>query len=120
MSEPRYKKFQLQTHEIKPLATGRGSCIATDMITVGGRKVAFMYREEPDNDIDSGWRFMAGYESPEYMDDADNLAIFDLNTIANYDPEIIPFLDAPIGASFEREGGTGPFTAVQDFGRPDE
>ena len=48
------------------------------------------------------------------MDDAANLAIYDVNTIANYDPEIVPLLDAPIGSAFEREGGTGPFVAIEE------
>ena len=84
------------------------------MITVDGRKVGFMYREEPDNDVDSGWRFVSGFESQEYMEDAENHAIYDVNTIANYDPEIVPLLDAPIGSAFERENGTGPLLEVDD------
>lgn len=108
------KKFALLADQIRPLAEGHGGCFATDMITVEGRKVGYMYREEPDNDIDSGWRFMADRESPEYMDEAANHAIYDVNTVANYDPEIIPLLNAPVGSVFEREGGTGEFVAVQD------
>ena len=119
MSDPAKKKFRLKAHEIKPLATGRGGCIASDMITVDGRRVAFMYRQEPDNDVDSGWRFMSGFESREYMDDASNHAAYDVNTIANYDPDIIPFLDAPIGSAFERPGGKGKFVEVHDFDPPD-
>jgi len=45
---------------------------------------------------------MSGYESQEYMDEPTNHAIYDVNTIANYDPEIVPFLNAPIGSAFER------------------
>ena len=108
------KKFALRADQIRPLAEGHGGCFATDMITVEGRKVGYMYREEPDFESDSGWRFMAGRESPEYMDDADNIAIYDVNTVANYDPDIIPLLNAPVGSVFEREGGTGGFVAVED------
>jgi hypothetical protein len=104
------KKFALRAD----LAPNRGGCIATDMITVEGHKVGYMYREEPDNDIDSGWRFMSGRESPAYMDDAANLAVYDVNTVANYDPDIIPFLDSPVGSTFERADGTGAFAAVED------
>ena len=32
-------------------------------------KVGYCYREKPDGDWDSGWRFTAGDESEEYMDD---------------------------------------------------
>lgn len=106
------KSFLIPGEEIQTLATGHGACIASDLITVEGRNVAFMYRESPDNEADSGWRFLSGYESPEYMDDADNHGAYDVNTIANYDRDIIPFLKAPHGSAFERLGATGPFVEV--------
>jgi hypothetical protein len=107
------KTFKIQSDKIRPLATKHGACIASDMITVEGKKVGFMYREAADFDVDSGWRFMSGYESQDFMDDADNHAVYDVNTIANYDPGIIPFLKSPIGSAFERVGGTGPFIEVE-------
>jgi hypothetical protein len=110
------KQFALRADQMKPLAMNRGDCLATDMITVEGRKVGYMYREEPRNDQDSGWVFTAGRESQAYMDDADNHGIYDLNTIANYDPDIIPFIDAPAGTAFERAGPSGGLTQVE--GRP--
>lgn len=96
------KNFKLKAEQIKPLAMRHGSCIATDMITVEGKPVGYMYREEPNNPQDSGWCFMSGYEPQEYMDEPGNHAIYDVNTIANYDPEIIPYLKTPIGSAFER------------------
>ena len=77
-----------------------------------------MYREAPDSDVDSGWRFLSGDESQAYADEASNFAMYDVNTIANYDPEIIPFLNAPVGSAFERKDGTGPFAEVHDFDPP--
>jgi hypothetical protein len=94
--------FKLSSEQIRPLATGRGGCFATDRITLDGLKVGFMYRATPDDAGDSGWRFFSGEESQDYVDDPRNLAIYDVNTIANYDPDIIPFLDAPAGTAFER------------------
>lgn len=108
------KNFLLRADQIKPLAEGRGGCYASDMITVGGYKVGYMYREEPDLDVDSGWRFMSGHESQEYVDNPANLAMYDVNTIANYDPDIIPLLGAPFGSAFERVDGSGPFVAIVD------
>ena len=109
------KTFWLPPEAIKPgLAAGRGSCIATDLITVQGNRVGFMYREAPDNDLDSGWRFFAGSETQEYLDNPEHLAIYDVNTIANYDPEIIPLLDSPHDIAFERDSQTGDFVRV-DF-----
>jgi len=120
MLELRRKSFRLQDQELTPLAPGRGNCIASDLITREGQKVAFMYREEPDSELDSGWRFISGLESEEFMADADNHAICDCNLIANFDPEIVPLLDAPVGVIFEREDGSGPFVEVLDFVVPRE
>lgn len=108
------KKFKLSADEIKPLAEGRGACFTTDMITVEGKSVRYMYREEPDNDMDSGWRFMSGHEDVEYMDNPDNHAIYNVNTIANYDPSVIPFLDAEVGLVFEKVPGAKDFVLVED------
>lgn len=77
------------------------------MITVKGNRVGYMYRQLPQNKCDSGWVFTAGTESQEFMDDANNHGIYNINTIANYDPEIIPLLDSPAGSAFERKNGVG-------------
>ncbi len=109
------KQFRISKDQIKPLAEGYGGCFATDMITVEGYPVRFMYREAPDNDIDSGWRFMSGYEDDLYMDNPANHAVYDVNTIANYDVSIIPFLDAPEGSAFEKNPESEQFLAVTDW-----
>ncbi len=70
-----------------------------------------MSRERPDGDWDSGWRFFSGLESEEYTNDPGNFAIDDVNTVANYDPEIIPWLDSPVGSAFAREGRSEPLVA---------
>lgn len=107
------KKFALAASDIKPLAEGRGSCIASDRITVEGQPVGFMYRDPPDNDIDSGWCFLSGDETQEYLDEPGNLGLYDVNTIANYDPAIVSHLDAPPFSAFERQAGTNEFVAVR-------
>jgi hypothetical protein len=120
VANPRNKKFRLAASDIKRLAPGHGGCIASDMITVDGRHVGFMYREEEDFEGDSGWRFMSGYESEEYSDDPNNAAVYDVNTIANYDPKIIRYLDRPVGSAFERETMEGEFSEVFDFDPTEE
>ena len=106
-----HKTFQLAADQIKPVAIGYGSCLATNRITVDGAAVGYCYREDPDTPEDSGWRFFAGDESQEYTDDPDNLALYDVNTIANYDPAITVLLEAPPGSAFERDG-SGQFVPV--------
>jgi hypothetical protein len=97
------KQFKLSANEIRPLVTGYGSCIATDRITVDGLRVGYMYREAPVNASDSGWHFFSGDESQEYVDNSSNLAIYNVNTIANYDPEITSILDKAIGTAWTRD-----------------
>jgi hypothetical protein len=116
---PKDKPYRIAEEKIKDVAVGYGGCFATDMITIHGRKVGFMYRRKPERDQDSGWRFMSGFESDEYMNDPSNHSIFNVNTIANYDPEIIPLLDSPAGSAFERKEGEGPLVAVLDFEAPE-
>jgi hypothetical protein len=82
-----------------------GGCIASDRITVDGRQVGSMSRESPQNPADSGWVFLSGDEPQEYLDDPNHLAIYEVNTIANYDPTIIPFLYALPGQRFDRVAG---------------
>jgi len=62
-----------------------------------------MYRETPNNNMDSGWRFFEGTEDDIYTNDANNIGIYKLNTICNYDPDIIPFLKAKFGTAYIRD-----------------
>lgn len=106
------KKWAVPGDQMKELLEdweGADGCIATDRILVDGSPVGYMYREEPDNGWDSGWRFMAGDETREYMDNADNSGIYKLNTLCNCDPDIIPLLTSPYGTAFIR-GEDGSFS----------
>ena len=98
------KKFILPASAIQPLVAGSGSCIASDMITVYGYQVGYMYREKPMSDLDSGWRFFSGNETQAYVNNPDNLMMYDINTIANYDQAIIPYLEMAIGTELQRVG----------------
>jgi hypothetical protein len=57
----------------------------------------------------SGWHFFAGDESQDYADNSDNFSIYEVNTICNYDPAIIPYLDSNPGSAFGRIEGTDIF-----------
>ena len=80
-------------------------CIVSDRITKEGFKVGYMYREAPDEDNpDSGWRFLAGNEDEAYMNESSNHSVFSINTICNYDRDIIPYIHAEIGSVYIRTG----------------
>lgn len=108
------KKYKLEPEEIQRLIPKSGGCLATDKITVEGESIGFMYREKPDFKNDSGWRFLSGSESQVYADNSDNWAIYDTNTIANYDRTIIPYLEYPIDSELERVEGTEAFKLIED------
>lgn len=112
------KKFLKSKEEMKELLKNweePEGCIATDRITVDGCKVGYMYRELPANESDSGWRFMAGDESEEYMANPANSGIYRLNTICNYDEDIISFLHSPFqNAYFRDENGEFKWEEWQD------
>ncbi|MCH5325313.1 MAG: DUF2185 domain-containing protein [Eubacterium sp.] len=108
-SQPQEKTYCISAEDIRPLLTdwqGANGCIASDRITVDGCKVGYCYREQPDpekEDWDSGWRFLAGDESDEYINNANNSGIYALNTICNLDPDIMIFLNSPYGTAYGRD-----------------
>ena len=83
--------------------------MASDRITVDGLKVGYMYRESPRNNSDSGWTFMSGDESQEYADDPHYWAMYEVNSICNFDGDIIPYLDSPGGSHLGRIHNTERF-----------
>lgn len=81
-------------------------CIVSDKITKEGYKVGYMYREDPTPNMpDSGWRFLVGDENEDYMNDSNNHHVFAINTLCNYDPSVIPYLNSKIGSAYIRVEG---------------
>ncbi|MCI9027061.1 MAG: DUF2185 domain-containing protein [Lawsonibacter sp.] len=113
---PRKKEFKLWAPEFKLYLTdweGPSGCLATDHITVLGKRVGWCYREQStEGRPDSGWRFFSGEEDEAYTSDPEHTEVYDLNTICNYDPDILPLLTAPIGTAYAR-GADGKFYAEQ-------
>ena len=106
MEEKKYKRRPEQNIE---LVKNMGYCLASDKITVEGLPIGFMYREVPEEEMDSGWRFLSGTEEQDYIDDPINSNIFDVNTIANFDQAIIPYLKMAYGSEMERIPGEDKF-----------
>ena len=92
-----------------------GYVMATKMLVDGRRKVRFMYRETPDGPQDSGWRFFCGDEDNEYVNNPENIGIYDINTLLGIDKSILPYLQATEGSAFEREDENACFTMSQDI-----
>ena len=106
------KRFKIKSEEIKDLIPSMGYSFVSDKITVDGMPVGFMYREKPFEKDDSGWRFVSGTEDENYLDDTNNSMVFEVNTVANYDQAIIPYLKFKIGSELERVEGTNVFREI--------
>jgi hypothetical protein len=89
-------------------------CFVTQRILKDGAMVNYLYRDEPDSENDSGWRFMANDESDDYMDDPRNIAFVSVGLVLSKDDSFIDLLDAEAGASFARDPLTKAFVAIPD------
>ncbi len=100
-------------HADKP---SMGLCLVSNLISFEAKKVGYMYREEieEDSEDDSGWRFLVGTETQEYVDDEKNSKVFEVETIADFDPAILAYLHLPEGSELERIEGTDTFKIIQD------
>ena len=91
-----------------------GFVLTTNRVAKERQKVGFMYREEA-KAPDSGWRFFAGTEDQEYVDNPDNIHQYDISTIIDIDPSIQPYLSSYPGVAFEKVENAARFDIVDDF-----
>ena len=97
-----------------------GFVLATKMLVEGKRRVRYMYHEETTNHQDSGWRFFCGDEDDEYVNNPDNIAIYDINTILAIDKSIFPYLNCTTGVALEREDENSTFVVSDNFNTDEE
>ena len=108
------KEFIIDPEQIKDLIKPMGYSIVSNMISQDGMPVSFMYREEPFDEEDSGWRFLSGTETEEYLDEDTNSKAISVNAVANHDPAIIPYLRKPEDTAWERVADSDEFTQSED------
>lgn len=91
-------------------------CFVTNRILIDGARVGYLYREAPDDERDSGWRFTANDESDEYMEDSKNLAFVSIGAVLSRDDSFIHLLDSPEGSSFAFDVRTQSFIELDGDG----
>lgn len=75
-----------------------------------------MYKEKPDYEKDSGWRFFTGDENQSYVDNPANILSASLkDVVEEIDSSVQKYLDCEVGKAFERESETEDFIEVKDF-----
>ena len=84
-----------------------GSCIITKSLLNGETKLRWLFREEPLNNIDTGWIAFGNKDNDDYVNNPKNLAVVDLNTLINIEPTVLNVYEMPIGTDliFINENG---------------
>lgn len=88
--------------EVKDMGLTQGTlgCFVTDRVSAEQYVIGYFYHDTPAENVpDSGWRFFAGDEDKDYLSDVSHTHIFSLNTVVNVFPEILPWLDEPVGTA---------------------
>jgi Uncharacterized protein conserved in bacteria len=91
-------------------------CFVTNRVLRDGIPVGYLYREEPDCEDDSGWRFTANDETVEYMEDSDNSAYVSIGAVLSKDDSFVALLESPAGSAFVRDSESGEFVPCTDEG----
>lgn len=83
-----------EDHEVKRYAFVSKMALEADHI-------GYCYRETPETNIDSGWRFLYGDEDEEYLDDPTVSVSVYPEEMLSINPALDSILSAPIGLEFE-------------------
>ncbi|MDL2222565.1 DUF2185 domain-containing protein [Bacteroidales bacterium OttesenSCG-928-M11] len=64
-------------------------------------QIGYCYRDYPETNIDSGWRFLYGDEDQEYLDNPTNNKAIYPEEMLSINPNLDAILSAPINSEFE-------------------
>lgn len=78
------------------------AAIVSAKILRDGYKVGYMLRFAPRDDNDSGWQLLSGNEEDSYLNDVKNLGLVPLGYVCNLDPDILKYIDSPVGTKLIR------------------
>lgn len=107
------KKLAVDPETAPPMVPPLGLGVATDSVMVEGWPVQTMVRAAPAHEDDSGWSFTSGLESEDELGDPARSGAYDLDLVANIDPDVLPFLTWPVGTVVERATPSSPLKVVE-------
>ena len=82
---------------MKKYVENAGSCIVTKSLLNGETNFRWLFREEPLDNIDTGWLAFGDSDNDDYVNDPKNLSVVDLNTLINIEPTILNVYEMPVG-----------------------
>ena len=86
-------------NERKVYIQGAGGTIVTKSILDGTSKLKWLFRQEGGHG--NGWIAFGDRDSQEYVNDANNMAIVDFNTLADIEPTVVNVFYMPMGSDLE-------------------
>jgi hypothetical protein len=82
--------------------------------------INFLYREEPVNEKDSGWRMFTGVEDDEYSHDPENIELITVGHLLDKDPSLLEPLKDGYGAAYERDNEQRRWEKIENWLEDDE
>ena len=73
-----------------------------------------MLRDNPNNEKDSGWTVLSGYEEDDFLSNSENFQPISIGVILNIDNSILSFFDEKPLCAFERNN-EGLFEEIDDY-----
>ncbi|MGN0543829.1 MAG: DUF2185 domain-containing protein [Acutalibacteraceae bacterium] len=95
-----FKKSESNT-ESNNIALMPNGCIASNNLLSEKGELKWCFRESPINNLDSGWRFLSDIDTDEYLADANNSSVCDLNSVIQTEPAILSIINLPVGTDAE-------------------
>lgn len=94
--------------EPKPYIQNAGGSIVSKSILNGTSELKWLFRQ--DNKLGNGWIAFGDTDTEEYVNNAENMAIVDFNTLIDLEPAVFNVFHMPIGADLEfRSDKTGKY-----------
>ena len=107
-SKKKKEKPEEKKQEMKVYIQGAGGSIVSKSILNGTSRLKWLFRQESEHG--NGWVAFGDTDTQEYVDDANNMAIVDFNTLANMEPTVVNVFYMPVGSDLEfRSDKTGKY-----------
>ena len=96
--------------------TQQAELVLASLQVVGPNRfpIGFAYRERSDKEY-SGWVFLSGSESQEYLDNSKNLVLSPLELFLELDPSLKFIVNTPVGTYWERTNSDSPWSQIEDY-----
>ncbi len=97
--------YQPQEREWVEMFDLRQECLITKK-ALEEERIGYMYRQNPEEDFtDCGWRFMAGDETEEYVNEPGNIIVCQYSMVCNIEPSVRAYFYSDRGKQYEKVNG---------------